>query len=317
MRIILLGAPGSGKSTQAKKLAKKYNVPHISTGDLLRIAVKNKTALGLKIQAVMEAGELVTDDIVLDIIEERLKEPDALYGFILDGFPRNIPQAEALDNMLNTVYQPLEKIVLINVDFDVLMKRLTGRRTCADCGQMYNVYSSAPILSEVCNDCGGKLIQRADDNEETMRHRFKIYNSQTEPLSAYYQQQGKNINIEGVDNIDTIFERLETLLDPLDNAPEAIVEKETVETETSAINTADAEATTSEVIDENVDVVKKKKLNKKKLQKKLNRKQKEKDKKKLKSKKKEKDKKKSSIKKKLKMKKKKGAKKKNSGKKKK
>ena len=197
MRIVLLGAPGSGKGTQAKLLVEKYAIPQISTGDLLRAAVRDETTLGIKAKEAMEAGELVTDDIVLGIIEERLKEPDAFYGFILDGFPRNIPQAEALDNMLNTIYQPLEKTILIDVDFEDLMRRLTGRRTCADCSQMYNVYTSAPILAETCDKCGGKLIQRADDNKETISHRLKIYTSQTEPLIFYYKQQTKNIIIEG------------------------------------------------------------------------------------------------------------------------
>jgi len=215
MRIVLLGAPGSGKGTQAKKLLEKYAVPQISTGDLLRAAVRDKTELGIKVRDVMEAGELVTDDIVLDVIEERLKEPDALHGFILDGFPRNIPQAEALDNMLNTIYQPLEKSILIDVDTDVLMQRLTGRRTCADCGQMYNIYTSAPILAEVCDNCGGKLIQRADDNKETIGHRLKIYNSQTEPLTSYYQQQSKNITIDGSGEVDAIFDLLCDVLEPL------------------------------------------------------------------------------------------------------
>ena len=215
MRIVLLGAPGSGKGTQAKKLVEKFAVPQISTGDLLRAAVRDETALGIKAKEAMEAGELVSDGIVLGIIEERLKEPDAFYGFILDGFPRNIPQAEALDNMLNTIYQPLEKTVLIDVDFDDLMRRLTGRRTCADCGQMYNIYTSPPILAEVCNECGGKLIQRADDNKETIGHRLKVYSSQTEPLISYYQQQSKNIAIDGSGDVDDIFSLLCEVLGPL------------------------------------------------------------------------------------------------------
>ncbi|MCK5648104.1 MAG: adenylate kinase, partial [Gammaproteobacteria bacterium] len=219
MRIVLLGAPGSGKGTQAKKLVEKYGVPQISTGDLLRAAVRDETPLGIKAKEAMEAGELVTDDIVLGIIEERLKEPDAFYGFILDGFPRNIPQAEALDNMLNTIYKPLEKTILIDVDLEALMHRLTGRRTCADCGQMYNVYTSAPILTEVCDKCGGKLIQRADDNQETIGHRLKIYSSQTEPLISYYKQQSKNIAIEGSGDVDEIFARITEILDPLVKTP--------------------------------------------------------------------------------------------------
>ncbi len=219
MRIVLLGAPGSGKGTQAKKLVEKYGVPQISTGDLLRAAVQDETPLGIKAKEAMEAGELVTDGIVLGIIEERLKEPDAFYGFILDGFPRNIPQAEALDNMLNTIYKPLEKTILIDVDLNDLMHRLTGRRTCADCGQMYNVYTSAPILTEVCDKCGGKLIQRADDNKETIGHRLKIYTSQTEPLISYYKQQSKNVVIEGVGSVDEIFAHLTEILDPLVKTP--------------------------------------------------------------------------------------------------
>jgi adenylate kinase len=215
MRIVLLGAPGSGKGTQAKKLVAKYGIPQISTGDLLRTAVRDETPFGIKAKEAMEAGELVSDAIVLDIIEERLKEPDAFYGFILDGFPRNIPQAEALDNMLNTIYQPLEKTILIDVNLDDLMRRLTGRRTCADCGQMYNIHTSPSRLTEVCDECGGKLIQRADDNKETIGHRLKIYSSQTEPLISYYKQQSKNIVIDGSGDVDTIFNALTEVLDPL------------------------------------------------------------------------------------------------------
>ncbi len=215
MRIVLLGAPGSGKGTQAKLLVKKYGIPQISTGDLLREAVIEKTKLGIKAKQAMEAGELVTDAIVLGIIEERLKEPDALHGFILDGFPRNIPQAEALDNMLNTIYKQLEKTILIDVDFDDLMQRLTGRRTCADCSQLFNIYTSAPRLKEVCDSCGGKLIQRADDNKETISHRLKIYTSQTEPLISYYKQQTKNVIIKGTGEVGEIFKQISKVLDPL------------------------------------------------------------------------------------------------------
>ncbi|MCU7835569.1 MAG: adenylate kinase [gamma proteobacterium symbiont of Taylorina sp.] len=215
MRIVLLGAPGSGKGTQAKLLVKKYGIPQISTGDLLREAVQEETKLGIKAKQAMEAGELVTDDIVLGIIEERLKEPDALHGFILDGFPRNIPQAEALDNMLNIIYKPLEKTILIDINFDDLMRRLTGRRICADCNQLFNIYTSAPRLKEVCDNCGGKLIQRADDNKETITHRLKIYTSQTEPLISYYKQQTKNVIIEGTGEVEDIFYRITKVLDPL------------------------------------------------------------------------------------------------------
>ncbi len=236
MRIVLLGAPGSDKGTQAKLLVEKYGIPQISTGDLLRAAVRDETEYGIKAKETMEAGELVSDEIVLGIIEERLKEPDALYGFILDGFPRNIPQAEALDKMLNSIYQPLEKTILIYVDSDDLMRRLTARRTCADCGQMYNIYTNPPMLSDVCDKCGGKLIQRADDNEDTIRHRLKVYSSQTEPLISYYKQQSKNVAIDGTGTVEEIFERITKVLDPLvkprleDKSAEAeVIEAEPVE----------------------------------------------------------------------------------------
>ncbi len=244
MRIVLLGAPGSGKGTQAKLLVEKYGIPQISTGDLLRAAVRDETEYGLKAKEAMEAGELVSDEIVLGIIEERLKEPDALHGFILDGFPRNIPQAEALDKMLNSIYQPLEKTILIYVDSDDLMRRLTGRRTCADCGQMYNIYTNPPMLSDVCDKCGGKLIQRADDNEDTIRHRLKVYSSQTEPLISYYKQQGKNIAIDGTGTIEEIFKRITDVLDPLvkpgmeGKSKAEVIEAEPVEVKEIAESTA-------------------------------------------------------------------------------
>ncbi len=157
MKIVLLGAPGSGKGTQAKLLTTKYGVPQISTGDLLRAAVKAESLLGLQARAAMDAGRLVSDEIVLAMIKERLAQPDAKNGFILDGFPRNIPQAEALDLMLDKLDQPLQSALLIDVDFDSLIQRMTGRRTCESCGQMYNIYTSPPKLDDQCDKCGGNL----------------------------------------------------------------------------------------------------------------------------------------------------------------
>ncbi|MBE0510361.1 MAG: adenylate kinase, partial [Gammaproteobacteria bacterium] len=212
MRIVLLGAPGSGKGTQAKLLVEKYKVPQVSTGDLLRAAVEGHTPLGQQAKAAMEAGHLVGDDIVLGIIRERLSEPDAVNGFILDGFPRNIPQAEMLDTILNEMGMPIEGAVLIDVELDNLIQRLTGRRTCASCGQMFNIFTSPPRMDDRCDKCGGELRHRADDNEETIGNRLRIYEAQTAPLVAYFRKQDKLHTISGEGEIDAIFARLgETL----------------------------------------------------------------------------------------------------------
>jgi len=205
MRLVLLGAPGSGKGTQAKLLSDHYRVPQISTGDLLRAAVKAGTPLGLQARAAMEAGRLVSDDLVLAMIRERLAERDAAKGFVLDGFPRNIAQAQALDAMLERVGQPLDFALLIDIDPDVLMQRMTGRRTCESCGAVYNVYSSPPKLEDRCDKCGGNLRHRADDNEETIGNRLRVYEAQTAPVIDYYRSQGKLKTVQGVGEIAHIF----------------------------------------------------------------------------------------------------------------
>lgn len=213
MRIVLLGAPGSGKGTQAKLLSEKYNVPQVSTGDLLRAAVKAGTELGRRAQAAMDAGELVSDDIVLAMIAERLGQPDAKNGFILDGFPRNIPQAQELDAKLAWLGQPLQIALYVAVDKEVLVKRLTGRRTCGVCGQMYNVHFSPPKVAGKCDKCGGALIQRSDDNETTIRNRLEVYEQETEPLVAYYRAQGKLRTVDGMGEIGEIFEHICDIID--------------------------------------------------------------------------------------------------------
>jgi len=205
MKIVLLGAPGSGKGTQAKQLTTKYGVPQISTGDLLRAAVKAGSVLGVQAKAAMDAGRLVSDEIVLAMIKERLAQPDAKNGFILDGFPRNIPQAEALDIMLDKANQPLQSALLIDVDFDSLIQRLTGRRTCESCGQMYNVYTSPSKLDDQCDKCGDNLHHRADDNEETIGNRLRVYEAQTAPLIGYYKAQSRLRIIQGIGDIRDIF----------------------------------------------------------------------------------------------------------------
>lgn len=205
MRIVLLGAPGSGKGTQAKMLIDKYAVPQISTGDLLRAAVVAQTPLGRQAKAVMDAGQLVPDDIVLGMIRERLNNPDARNGFILDGFPRNNTQAAALDILLADIKQPLETAVLINVEFEDLMERLTGRLTCEGCGAVYNRFTHPPILDGECDKCGGTLHHRSDDNEDTIGKRLRVYETQTQPVIDYYRKQDKLATVDGQGDISAIF----------------------------------------------------------------------------------------------------------------
>jgi len=215
MRIVLVGAPGSGKGTQAKMLVEKFKVPQISTGDLLKQSVTTKTPLGLQAKAAMDAGQLVSDQIVLKMIEERLQETDAKSGYILDGFPRNVPQAEALDAMLNGLKMPLQATILIDVDFDLLIQRISGRRTCVSCGTVYNIYTSPSKLEDHCDQCGGNLHHRADDNEETISNRLRVYEMQTAPLLAYYKMQNKQYSLPGTGEIDEIFDALCKIIDEL------------------------------------------------------------------------------------------------------
>lgn len=208
MRIVLLGAPGSGKGTQAKKLMADRNIPQVSTGDMLREAVAAGTRFGLKAKAVMDAGNLVPDDVVLGIISERLSQPDAENGFILDGFPRTTQQALDLEDLLDEMGTPLDTAVLMDVDFDILMKRLTGRRTCSLTGKLLNVHFSSQEELDECINAGGELIQREDDNEETIRNRLDVYRENTEPLVDFYRQRGKLTTINAEGGIDEVYERL-------------------------------------------------------------------------------------------------------------
>ncbi|MCK4864533.1 MAG: adenylate kinase, partial [Gammaproteobacteria bacterium] len=215
MRIVLIGAPGGGKGTQAKLLVDKYGIPQISTGDLLRAAVKAGSPLGVKAKQAMDAGQLVSDDIVLGMIKERLAQADAQNGFILDGFPRNIPQAEALDSMLDDEDKPLQAGLLIDVEFNILMQRLTGRRTCGSCGQMFNIHTSPPRIEGRCDKCGGALEHRADDNEETIGNRLKVYEAETAPLVDYFRKQGKLRTVRGVGEVESIFSAIQRVLNSL------------------------------------------------------------------------------------------------------
>ena len=207
MRIVRLGAPGSGKGTQAKKLMADRNIPQVSTGDMLREAVAAGTRFGRKAKEVMEAGNLVPDEVVLGIISERLAQPDAENGFILDGFPRNTQQALDLDELLDQMGTPLDCAVLMDVDFDILLKRLTGRRTCSLTGKLLNVHFSPQEELDECTDAGGELIQREDDNEETISNRLDVYRENTEPLIEFYSKQDKLRTVAAEGSIDEVYER--------------------------------------------------------------------------------------------------------------
>lgn len=205
MRLVLLGAPGAGKGTQAKKLIEKYGMPQISTGDLLRAAVGAGTELGKEAKTFMDSGNLVPDSVVLGMVEERLQQDDCKNGYILDGFPRNTAQAEALDEMLGKVGMSLDAALSVDVPLEDLMKRLTGRRTCKDCGQMYNIFYSAPATEGKCDKCGGELYQRDDDQEATIQKRLEVYTAQTAPLFDYYGSKGIVKSVSGTGDIDEIF----------------------------------------------------------------------------------------------------------------
>jgi adenylate kinase len=212
MRIVLLGAPGAGKGTQAKILIEKYGMPQISTGDLLRAAVAAGTALGKEAKSYMDKGELVPDSVVLGMVGERLKQDDCKKGYILDGFPRNTAQAEALDKMLAALNMSLTAALSVDVPFEDLMKRLTGRRTCKGCGQMYNIYFKAPAKEGVCDKCSGELFQRDDDKEATIKKRLEVYTAQTEPLIGYYKNKGIVKSVSGTGSIDEIFKKVTEIL---------------------------------------------------------------------------------------------------------
>jgi adenylate kinase len=212
MRIVLLGAPGSGKGTQAKKLMADRNIPQVSTGDMLREAVAAGTRFGHKAKSVIDAGNLVPDEVVLGIISERLVQPDAQDGFILDGFPRTTQQAMDLEELLDQMGTPLDAAVLMDVDFEILMKRLTGRRTCSLTGKLLNVYFSSQAELDECTGAGGELIQREDDNEETIGNRLEVYRKNTEPLIDFYRKRERLITIDADGPIDEVYERLTAAL---------------------------------------------------------------------------------------------------------
>ncbi len=212
MRLVLLGAPGAGKGTQAKKLIEKYGIPQISTGDILRKAVADGTPLGKEAKSYMDKGELVPDSVVIGLVKERIAQDDCKNGYILDGFPRNTAQAETLDKVLADMNAPLEAALSVDVEKGDLMKRLTGRRTCKSCGQMYNIYFSTSQKDGVCDKCGGELYQRDDDKEETIKKRLDVYEAQTAPLIEYYGKKGILKSVQGIGSIDDIFNKICSIL---------------------------------------------------------------------------------------------------------
>lgn len=205
LRTILLGPPGAGKGTQAAKIIEKYNIPHISTGDIFRENIKKGTELGKKAQEYMNRGELVPDDLVIEIATTRLLEDDCKDGFLLDGFPRTVYQAEKLDEFLAAHDSKIDKVIDIAVGKDELMERLTGRRVCKSCGASYHIVNIPPKKEGVCDICGGELIQRADDNAETVANRIEVYEAQTMPLIEYYEKAGNIAHIDGATGLDNVF----------------------------------------------------------------------------------------------------------------
>ncbi|MBM4328553.1 MAG: adenylate kinase [Deltaproteobacteria bacterium] len=214
MRIVLLGGPGSGKGTQAKKLTDKYRIPQISTGDIFRAAVKEGTPMGLKAKEYMDKGELVPDEVVVGVVKERLAKPDLDKGFMLDGFPRTLGQAQALDKIMVEISKMIDHAILVDVPDEELMKRLTGRRTCRNsaCGKMYHVMFNRPKKEGICDACGSELYQRDDDSEATIRERLNVYAEQTAPLIDYYDKKGLLRRVEGVGPIEGIFSSIVRVL---------------------------------------------------------------------------------------------------------
>ncbi len=202
MRIVLLGAPGAGKGTQAKLISERLTIPHISTGDIFRANIKGNTALGIKAKSYIDKGELVPDELTVEIVKDRLSNPDCAKGFILDGFPRTIPQAEYLDKVLSEMNINLDVTLLINVKDEDIIERMSGRRVCTGCGASYHVTFNPPKTDGICDTCNSSVVQRADDAAETVLNRLETYHKQTQPLISYYEKQGKLSVAEGAEEVE-------------------------------------------------------------------------------------------------------------------
>lgn len=217
MKIIMLGAPGAGKGTQAKKIAEKYGIPHISTGDIFRANIKNGTELGRQAKAYMDKGELVPDELTVNLVTDRFKNPDCAGGYVLDGFPRTIPQAEALDSALRALGENVDYAVNVEVPDENIVSRMSGRRACVGCGATYHVKYNAPKAEGICDACGEKLILRDDDKAETVQNRLSVYHDQTQPLIDYYARKGILKEVDGTQDMEEVFNAIAAILDNSDN----------------------------------------------------------------------------------------------------
>ncbi|MEK5364404.1 MULTISPECIES: adenylate kinase [Bacillus] len=212
MNLVLMGLPGAGKGTQAERIVDDYGIPHISTGDMFRAAMKEETQLGLEAKSFIDKGELVPDEVTIGIVRERLGKNDCEQGFLLDGFPRTVAQAEALEEILKDLGRTIDYVINIKVDKDALMERLTGRRICKNCGATYHLVFNPPAKENVCDKCGGELYQRADDNAETVSTRLEVNVKQTEPLLNFYSEKGYLANIDGAKHINDVYADIKDLL---------------------------------------------------------------------------------------------------------
>jgi adenylate kinase len=213
MNLILLGPPGAGKGTQAKKIAAQYDLPHISTGDIFRETASSGTELGKKLQSYMSQGKLVPDEVVIEIVNARLEKPDCRNGFLLDGFPRTVPQAEALDAVLASAGKKIDKVLAMRVDNEEIVKRLSSRRVCPQCGASYNLISQAPKVAGKCDVCASAIVLRADDNPETVRQRLAVYDTQTRPLIDYYGKKGVLREVDGTRTVEEVFKSLRAAIE--------------------------------------------------------------------------------------------------------
>ena len=212
MKIIMLGAPGAGKGTQAKKIAAKYQIPHISTGDIFRANIKNGTELGLKAKSYMDAGGLVPDEITIGMLLDRIKEDDCQKGYVLDGFPRTIPQAESLTKALTELGDKIDWAVNVDVPDENIISRMSGRRACLGCGQTYHIVYNAPKTENVCDTCGQELVLRDDDKPETVKKRLDVYHDQTQPLIDYYKNEGILAEVDGTKDMEEVFQDIVNIL---------------------------------------------------------------------------------------------------------